>query len=226
MKISVVIPTYNEQASIKSAIQSAQDAGADEVVVVDGGSTDKTLQTASSLGATVLKSEPGRATQQNTGAAACSGTVLLFLHADCNLHPDSIQQVRTALQQNKSCVGGCFRQSIADPRFRYRAMERGNQLRVTLLKWIYGDQGLFVRQSVFEQLQGFPEINFLEDLYFTKSLSRQGQLIVLQAPLIVSARRWQKNGMLLQTVRNWAIITAAHLGVPPSRLAKFYPSAR
>ncbi|MEP3481480.1 MAG: TIGR04283 family arsenosugar biosynthesis glycosyltransferase [Fuerstiella sp.] len=226
MKISVVIPTYNEQASINAAIQSALDAGADQIVVVDGGSTDNTLQTASTLGATVLKSKPGRAIQQNVGAAACAADVLLFLHADCQLHPDSIQQIRTALQQNQHCVGGCFQQAIADPRFRYRIMERGNQLRVKILKWIYGDQGLFVRQSVFEKLEGFPELNFLEDLYFTKSLSREGRLAVLQAPLIVSARRWQKTGMLLQTFRNWTIIAAAHLGVSPSRLAKFYPSAR
>lgn len=226
MKISVIIPTYNEQTSIKAAIQSVQDAGADQIIVVDGGSTDDTLKTAASLGATTLKSEPGRAKQQNAGAAACSGNALLFLHADCRLHPDSIQQIRAALRQNEDCVGGCFRQAISDSRFRYRIMERGNHWRVKVLKWIYGDQGLFVRRNVFEELKGFPEINFLEDLYFTKSLGRRGRLVVLQAPLTVSARRWQKTGMLLQTARNWTIITAAHVGVSPSWLAKFYPSAR
>jgi len=94
------------------------------------------------------------------------------------------------------------------------------------LKWIYGDQALFVRRSIFEELEGFPEISFLEDLYFSKLLKRRGRLIVLKAPLTVSARRWQKTGILIQTARNWAIIAAAHLGASPSWLAAFYPRAR
>lgn len=226
MKISVIIPTYNEQAHIKASVQSAQVAGADQVIVVDGGSNDNTLEIAASLGVTILKSEPGRAVQQNTGAAQCSGNVLLFLHADCRLHPDSIKQIRHTLEQDDKCVGGCFQQAIQDSRFRYRIMEKGNCWRVKVLKWIYGDQALFVRRSVFEQLNGFPKVNFLEDLYFTKSVKRQGRLVVLQAPLTVSARRWQKTGMLMQTARNWTIIAAAHMGASPSWLAKFYPSAR
>lgn len=226
VKISVIIPTYNEQTKIKAAIQSVQDAGADHIVVVDGGSTDDTLKIAASLGITTLQSDPGRAIQQNAGAASCQTDALLFLHADCRLHPDSIQQIRHTLQQNNDCVGGCFQQAICDSRFRYRIMERGNYWRVKVLKWVYGDQGLFVRKEVFEDLKGFPEINFLEDLFFTKSLKRQGRIVVLQAPLQVSARRWQKTGMLTQTARNWMIIVAAHLGASPRWLAKFYPSAR
>lgn len=226
MKISVIIPTYNEQANINAAIQSAQDAGADEILVVDGGSTDDTLTIASSLHVVTLESDPGRATQQNAGAAVCSGDALLFLHADCRLHREAIQQIRNALQQHERCVGGCFRQAINHSRFRYRVLELGNHWRVKLLKWIYGDQGLFVRRSVFDDLNGFPEIEFLEDLYFVKALKRRGRLMVLQAPLTVSARRWQKTGVLVQTARNWALITAAHLGASPNWLARFYPSAR
>lgn len=226
MKISVIIPSYNEQLNIKAAIQSVRNAGADQIIVVDGGSTDDTLAIAASLGVTIITSQPGRAIQQNTAAAQSSGDTLLFLHADCRLHQESIQQVRHTLQQNIDCVGGCFQQAIMDSRFRYRIMEAGNRWRVKLVKWIYGDQALFVRRDVFEKLNGFPEVNFLEDLYFTKALKRQGKLVVLKAPLDVSARRWQKTGMLKQTARNWAIIAAAHMGASPTWLAKFYPSAR
>lgn len=226
MKISVIIPTIDEQPHIEDAIRSAWNAGADEIIVADGGSIDRTVSLASSLGARAFSSRSGRAVQQNAGAEAASGDVFVFLHADCRLDADSLAQIRAALQNKPRCVGGCFRQSIADDRFRYRLVERGNILRVRILKWIYGDQALFVRRDVFECLGGFPNLRLLEDLYFAKSLRAKGKLIVLVAPLVVSARRWNKVGLVKQTVRNWAIITAAHLGVSPERLAKFYPRAR
>lgn len=226
MKISVIVPTFNEQLNVEAAIRSAQDAGANEIIVVDGGSNDRTLAIALQQGVITLESAPGRAVQQNAAARESSGDVLVFLHADCRLSRNSITAIRTLFDRQPECVGGCFRQMIDDQRFRYRVIEFGNYLRVRILKWIYGDQALFVRRDVFEALSGFPELKFLEDLYFVKRLKLEGTLVVLDEPLSVSARRWQKVGLIRQTARNWAIIVAAHLGASPDWLAKFYPRAR
>ena len=110
--------------------------------------------------------------------------------------------------------------------WKYRWLERGNAARVRWLGWAYGDQGIFVRRSVFESLGGFPDWKLMEDLYFIKRLRRAGRFVPLDAPILVSARRWQKAGLVRQTLRNWILLTLAHLGVPPDRLARFYPQVR
>ena len=101
-----------------------------------------------------------------------------------------------------------------------------HDLRARLLNWAYGDQGIFVRRSCFEKLNGFPDLRLMEDLYFMKRLKREGRVVVVDSPLHVSARRWQKKGLLRQTLRNWSLITLAHCGVSPDRLARFYPHVR
>ena len=228
MKVSVIIPALNEQQTIASAIESATNAGADEVIVVDGGSTDQTTQIAARDAAVkVLTSEQsGRAAQQNLGTENAAGDVFLFLHADCRLSPDSISALVNRIRLSPETVAGCFRQRIDQPGFRYRSLEAGNLWRVRLLKWAYGDQGIFVRASVFRQHNGFPDVCFLEDLLLMKKLRRAGRIVVLNSYIEVSARRWQQRGVLGQTLRNWLIVALAHLGVTPERLSKFYPNDR
>ncbi len=224
--VSVIIPTLNEEANVGRAIASAIEAGASEVIVVDAGSGDQTVALASSTEATVLHSERGRAVQQNAGAAAASGDVLLFLHADCELHADAVAEICRSLSADSKLVGGCFRQRIDTSGVRYRIVESGNAARVRLLKWAYGDQGIFVRSDEFREVGGFPNLRLMEDLYFMKRLKRHGRIALLSSPLKVSARRWQQRGLVTQTLRNWALIIAAHLGMSPDRLARFYPNDR
>jgi hypothetical protein len=161
----------------------------------------------------------------NAAAAASSGDVLLFLHADCRLADGAFAAITAALADPRT-VGGCFRQSIEADGWRYRLVESGNALRVRTLKWIYGDQALFVRRSAFERLGGFPPVPLMEDLLFAKRLKRQGRVRLLEARVHVSPRRWQDAGLLRQTIRNWTLIAALHLGVSPERLARFYPHIR
>lgn len=222
----MIIPTYQEQSQIADAVASAIEASASEILVVDGGSTDETVSIAESLGVTVLLSDPGRAIQQNSGAMASNGDVLLFLHADCRLHRDSLSHIRTMLAEQPAVIGGCFRQRIQDDQLRFRIIEAGNAWRAKVMKWIYGDQGFFVRREAFEELGRFPEWPFLEDWALTRRMKRHGRLVLLKPQLQVSARRWQQVGVLRQTLRNWAILSAACLGVSPAWLAKFYPRAR
>lgn len=225
--ITVIIPALNEAERIAQAIESARAAGEGgwgcEIIVVDGGSDDETL--ARAAGADLCLSAPkGRAAQQNAGAAAAHGSILLFLHADCRLEPGALEAVQACLIDER-VVGGCFRQSIDAAGLRFRLLERGNALRVRALKWAYGDQGIFVRREVFEQIGGFPEVRLMEDLLLMKKLKRAGRFRLIDARLRVSPRRWRQAGVVRQTLRNWTLLGLAHCGVSPDRLAKFYPPA-
>lgn len=227
LRVSVIIPTLNEEQSVCAAIESAYAAGADEVIVVDGGSTDRTVEVAESMVEAVVQGRSGRAFQQNLGAEQATGDVFLFLHADCRLSADSIAAVRNVLACFKiNAIAGCFRQEIDEAGLKYRIVAFGNGVRVRWLKWAYGDQGIFVRSDVFRSVGGFPEVKFLEDLLLMKRLKRIGKIRLLNAKIVVSARRWQGRGLIRQTLRNWAIVLAAHAGVSPDRLAKSYPNDR
>ena len=224
MRCSIIIPTLNEVAQIAGAIASARTLEPAEIIVVDGGSSDDTLVAARSADR-VLTAPCGRAAQQNSGAAASQGDVLLFLHADCRLEPGSLDQIATALADSR-CVGGCFRQKIDAAGLRFRWLEWGNSLRMKLSGLAYGDQGIFVRREVFDRLGGFPSLRLMEDLFFMKRVRREGRLALLAGPLHVSARRWQREGVICQTARNWCLTALAQCGVSPNRLARFYPHVR
>ena len=222
--ISVIVPVLNEAENIAELIEATRGVGECEIIVVDGGSTDDTLQRATAADRT-LTSVPGRARQQNLGAEASHGDALLFLHADCRLASGAFEAIRGVLNDER-VVGGCFSQRIDASGFRYRMLEWGNGWRVRAFKLAYGDQAIFVRRSVFEEIGGFPELRLMEDVFLMKRLHRAGRFVLLKERLLVSARRWQRHGVIRQTLRNWTLLTLAHLGVPPDRLAKFYPQVR
>jgi len=221
VSISVVIPALNEAAGIAAAVGRARLAGADEVIVADGGSTDSTSRLASEAGATVVKSPRGRATQQNAGADAATGQVLLFLHADNWLEQDACKQVQQAFESN-AAVHGAFRQKIQAKGRIYRWLEAGNAWRVSRWGLPYGDQGIFIMRQKFIDVGGFPSVPLMEDYILMQTLRKKTQPVLLDGPLHVSARRWQKHGALRQTFRNWFIIAAYRCGVPPARLAALY----
>ena len=222
--ISVIIPTLNEAASIAVLIAETRQIGACEIIVIDGGSTDETLAQATSADR-VISSQRGRATQQNLGAAASCGDVLLFLHADCRLPTGAFDSIRAALDDERT-VGGCFEQTIAADGRLYRWLEWGNGLRVRWLRMAYGDQAIFIRKSVFEQLGRFPDVKLMEDVLLMRRLRRAGRFVLLPNRITVSARRWQRHGLVRQTLRNGLLLTLALCGVSPNRLARFYPNTR
>lgn len=224
MEISVIIPTLNESATIAHTIQRTRALGRVEIIVVDGGSDDGTLDAADAADQ-CLPSPRGRALQQNAGAAVATGDILLFLHADCWLEAGAFEPMQRALT-DPLCVAGCFRQTIDASGWAYRLIERGNSVRAEWLKWIYGDQALFIRREVFLRVGGFPEIELMEDLYLSKRLKGEGRLRVVDHQLHVNPRRWQQRGLLRQTLRNWAFIGLAHCGMPPRILARHYLSIR
>lgn len=226
MQVSVVIPTLNEAANIERAIQSC--VGAHEVIVVDGGSDDATAMIARDAGAHVISSPAGRALQQNAGASAAQGDVLLFLHGDNFLGtprgdlPSPIQQIEQALHANPDVWGGAMRQRIDAGGLRYRCLQWGNAARVRWRGVPFGDQAIFVRRQVFLDAGGFPNQPLMEDLILAVRLRKIAWPLLLPGPVWVSPRRWQRHGVMRQTLRNLAMQLAFALGVSPTRLKAHY----
>ncbi|WP_197442346.1 TIGR04283 family arsenosugar biosynthesis glycosyltransferase [Lignipirellula cremea] len=219
--VSVIIPTWNEEAGVVLAIERAWSAGADEVIVADGGSQDETCTLAGQSDCRLVTSPAGRARQQNAGAMAASGRVLLFQHADNWLAAGAIDQVREAIAGGAEC--GAFCQRIEAAGLLYRLLEWGNGRRVAWRGSPYGDQSIFVERTAFEAVGRFPEVPLLEDLLLMRQLRRRSRPRLLPGPLHVNARRWQKYGVLRQTLRNWRLLAAHRWGASPDQLASAYP---
>jgi rSAM/selenodomain-associated transferase 2 len=224
MSVSVIIPTLEEAAGIADAIRSVRELGPHEIIVADGGSQDQTLSLAHEADL-VLRAPRGRASQMNAGAAQATGKVLLFLHADCSLEEGSLTEACRLLDQ-PGVAAGCFSMRVRAEGKLYRLIDACASARVRLTGLIYGDQGLFLRRADFHRWGGFPVLPFMEDLFFSRTLSVHGRMIVASSRIYVSPRRWQRSGVVRQTLRNWTLTTLAALGVPPARLARHYPHIR
>lgn len=217
--ITVVIPTLNEEQVIAKSVASAVAAGATAIVVSDGGSRDATREVAMDAGASrVIQSAPGRGVQLNAGAQLAETEFILFLHADNELSDNALQQIC----ENEKAAWGAFRQRIDSRRLVYRLLEWGNQWRVQWRAVPFGDQGIFVRRTLFEQINGFAGIPLMEDVELSQRLRRIEKPLLLQGPLTISARRWEKHGVLRQTVKNWSIQYSYARGVSATDLAQKY----
>lgn len=224
MNVSVIIPTLNEESCLAATVASLRRQNPREILVVDGGSTDSTR--ACARGADLFVESPrGRAAQMNAGAVRATGEILLFLHADCTLADGALREVERLLRR-RSVAAGCFRMRVDADGWLYRLIDACATARVGLTGLAYGDQGLFLRRSVFDRAGGFPAVRFLEDVLLSQRLGRMGRMVVAQSCITVAPRRWQKKGLVRQTLRNWILIASAALGVSPDRLASYYPVVR
>lgn len=221
MGTSVIIPVLNESGVLKKAISRAWAAGASEVIVVDGGSDDNTAKFARQSNAQVVTGASGRGQQMNLGAAQASGEILLFLHADNWLPPGAIHQISAAISQG-DLHGGGFRQKLQSSRWVYRLIEHGNAYRARYQRLVYGDQGMFVRRSVFEQLGGFADIPLMEDYEFSKRCFCDSAPLLLDGPIHVDVRRWERDGVARTTLNNWRIARAWRKGVDVNTLYDQY----
>lgn len=218
--VSVIIPTMNEASVIARCIESARDA--DEIILADGGSGDETLSIANKHDAvTTISTDVGRGIQQNAGAAAASSDVLLFLHADNWLSPNCIAQIRDAAGASHLIVGA-FNQHIDARGIKYRLLECGNRHRARRRRRPFGDQGIFISKALFEQLGGFADVPFLEDVMLMQSVPKSQEVTVLPGPLHVDARRWKRNGVIRQTLKNRSILKRFNNGMSPSDLLAEY----
>jgi rSAM/selenodomain-associated transferase 2 len=224
MRISIVIPVLNEAACLAGTLRGLAAEEPHEVLVVDGGSSDETCRIAAA-GARLVQGPRGRAVQMNLGAAHATGDALLFLHADCTLEPGALRAAAQALGR-RGVAAGCFRMRVTAPGLVYRAIDACATARVRFTGLIYGDQGLFLTRDLFARLGGFPPLRLMEDVFFSLRLRRWGRLVVVPRRIFVSPRRWQRQGVVRQTLRNWTLTALAAGGVHPDRLAPYYPSVR
>ena len=222
--ISVIIPILNEAKILdKTLSQLHTELGHHELIIVDGGSSDNSVCIAEKYGA-VIASERGRAKQLNTGAAAATGDILLFLHADVWLEPGALAAVETAL--SAGYIGGGFRQKIDGRSILYRSIERAGDIRGKYLKVFYGDSGIFLARADFEKIGGFPDVPILEEMEFSKCLRKLGKTTLVVPHIHLSARRWETRGIIRTTVNNWLITFLYFLRVSPERLAELYQHIR
>ena len=219
--ISIIIPTLNEAESITATLKSAQ-AGADvEIIVVDGGSRDGTVQRARAFGVRLLSIAGGRAKQVNAGARAARGDVLLFLHADTCL-PEGFDQHVSELLASPGTVAGAFALGIDGSESALRAIEKLANFRSRFFQMPYGDQAIFLRSALFSVLGGFPEMPIMEDYVFVRRIKRKGRIAIAPVAVNTSSRRWLRMGILKTTLINQVILLAYFLGVDNDRLARWY----
>jgi rSAM/selenodomain-associated transferase 2 len=222
MKISIVIPTLNEAANLPQTLAAIGPPNPDrEIIIADGGSTDATREIAQTAGAIVLPSPPGRATQQNYGAAQATGEIYLFLHADTRLPPDWAECVTQTLA-NPRTIAGAFELAIDAPQWGLRLVEWGVKVRSRHLQLPYGDQAIFLRATTFHQLGGFPDLPIMEDFQLVKQLQPLGQITLVPAAVKTSSRRWDRRGLVQTTLLNQVMILGFYGGIAPDRLQRWY----
>ena len=222
---SVVIPVLNESLVINKTIRHIRSIAREvecEIIVVDGDPEGGTLSSVEDPSVKKIVSPSGRGIQMNRGAAAAGNDILLFLHADTELPVEAFLQIASVIE-NKSAGGGAFALGIAAERFIFRLIENMVSLRTRITGIPYGDQAIFIRKDCFIEAGGFREIPIMEDVEFMKRIRRSGlRVSFIPVKVKTSPRRWEKEGVLTCTLRNWMLIILYHLGVPPERLVKFY----
>lgn len=224
--ISIIVPVLNETSILADTLSKLRLTSYEELIVVDGGSTDNTVSVAGKFTDKVFATRTGRASVMNFGAKKASGDILLFLHADCVLPENALRTIRETLR-DRSIAAGAFLLSIDHPKAGFRIIELAANLRARATSLVYGDQGMFLRRSVFEHIGGFADIPLMEDIEISGRLKKQGKIVFLKPPVRVSPRRWLKEGTMYTTLRDWSIaFSYSFLRISPERLITYYKNIR
>jgi len=226
--LTIIIPTLDEEEGIARAIRSCREAGPCEVIVVDGGSRDRTMEIARGRADVVIAAPRGRAAQMNAGAAVARGEVLLFLHADTLLPGGSVPVVFMALQ-DPAVIGGAFRVRLAASRGAGRYVRAalgiaGRMIgaRAAATRSYSGDQAIFVRAKAFRAVGGYLEIPLMEDVELSRRMRRAGKTVLLPLRVETSGRRWEAWGPLRTILFMWRLRIGRLLGKTPSQCAEAY----
>jgi rSAM/selenodomain-associated transferase 2 len=223
--ISVIIPVLNEAQGINDVIahirsQAAVDAV--EIIVVDGDPAGNTIRAISHPGIITTVAEKGRGSQMNCGAIRAAGHILLFLHADTFLPPNAFARIRKCMEVIGQ-VGGAFDLGIDSEQKIFRITEKYAAFRTRLTRIPFGDQAIFVRRDYFERIGGYRDIPIMEDVDLMRRIRQRGDAIcIVPEKVRTSARRWERDGIVFGTLRNWMLQTLYCFGVAPERLARFY----
>ena len=223
MKLSFVIPTFNEAAQIRQTLLLLQPLRAEghEIILSDGGSEDETLSLATPMVDHLIHAPKGRARQMNAGATVASGEVLLFLHADTQLPHQAVQCITTALARNR-CDWGRFDVRLSGSHPLLRLVEWMMNHRSRLSGIATGDQGIFIRTTLFRQVGGFPPLELMEDIALSRTLKQFSAPVCLKERVTTSSRRWEQRGIINTIALMWRIRLAYFLGANPATLARRY----
>ncbi len=225
MKVSIIVPTLNEELVLEGTLTQIQQLSPHELIVSDGGSTDDTNSIAKKFSHRVVTGSSGRATQMNAGADEATGDLLLFLHADNRLEPESYQKMLECME-NPKWIGGAFTLCIDSDKWSISLITLLANIRARYFGLAYGDQGFFVRTEVFNNMNGFSPMPICEDLDFYRRLKKEGPVVLLKEKAHTSPRRWIKEGIVFTTARNILIAILFGLGFPPRILTKWYLAIR
>lgn len=223
MKTSIIIPVLNEADSIVgllSCLSTLRTAG-HEVLVVDGGSSDRTRALAQPLCDQVITAAKGRAVQMNAGALHATGELFWFLHADSKLPGKALDVVPSLLRKHR---WGRFDVCLSGGQLAYRVIGGLMNLRSRLTGIATGDQAIFVERNLFWSVGGYPEIPLMEDIALCRKLRRTGRPLNVEHQVITSSRRWEQNGLLSTVMLMWWLRLQYYLGVAPEVLVKKYYS--
>ncbi len=222
-QLSIIVPALDEEVTIAQALgglAALRDQGA-QVIVVDGGSSDATIDNARDLADLVISAPRGRASQMNAGAGLSRGALLLFLHADTSLPRDADRILREVLDSPDQ-IWGRFDVRIAGHHWLLSIVARMMNLRSRLTGIATGDQAIFVRKPAFDAIGGFPELPLMEDIELSQRLGRLARPIRLRARVVTSGRRWEKHGVVRTILLMWRLRFDYWRGVDPEELAKRY----
>ncbi len=229
--ISIVIPVFNEESQIAATLSELEQATFDqavELIVADGGSTDRTVELVSGFKSVQIVNcqQANRGWQMNEGAAAANGETLLFLHADVALPANALPSIGQSLL-DESVVGGCFQIRFpADATASLRTVAWGINLRTRLFKTATGDQAIFVRRSVFDDIGGYETFPLMEDIALFNAMKRRGKVVVLDGQVEISPRRWLQFGVWRTVLLMYLLRFGYWLGVHPAMLKRFFIDVR
>ena len=225
-RISIIMPVFNEEKYLGTTLSRLSLSDSEELIIVDGGSTDGTMKIARKYTDKVFRTKTGRASVMNYGAEIAGGDILLFLHADCQLPNNAFNIVRSTLTDERVAAGG-FYLGIDHPSLAFRIIETAANIRHRFTSFIYGDQAMFLTKSTFNRVGGFANIPIMEDIDISRKLKRHGRIVYVRPAVMVSPRRWLNEGIFYTTLRDWTIaFSYTFLKASPSKLINYYKEIR
>ena len=223
--LSIIVPVLNEEDIINDVIdrlRGLDGASRTEIIVVDCGPDHRTLKAITSQNVVKVRSPRGRGRQMNEGSGHAKGEILLFLHADTELPLNARALIENAMQDGQHAAGA-FDLAIKSRRTVFRIIEFLASLRSRITRVPFGDQAIFIRKDYFSVIGGYRDMPIMEDVEIMKRIRKRGdRIVILPDRVTTSPRRWEKEGIVRCTLRNWLLQTLYPLGVPAHTLARFY----